>query len=116
MSEPTRLTSVDELDALMEASRERPVLLFKHSLTCPISATAHEHFRRFHHRRQGEAQFALVEVQRARPVSSEVAQRTGIRHESPQAILLKDARPVWHASHWRIDEHALDQALDAATS
>lgn len=112
MPEPVRLTSIDELDALLEASREGPVLLFKHSLTCPISATAHGAFRRFLESRRGEgARFALVEVQRARPVSDAIAERTGIRHESPQAILLRDGRAVWNASHWRIDEAALERAL-----
>lgn len=115
MPEPIRLSSIKELDALLEASRQRPVLLFKHSLTCPVSATAHDAFRRFlERRRDGDCHFALVEVQRARRVADEIAERTGVRHESPQAILVRDGRAVWTASHWRIDEAALERALEEA--
>jgi bacillithiol system protein YtxJ len=34
-----------------------------------------------------------------------------VRHESPQAILLRDGKPVWKASHFRITAGALAQAL-----
>lgn len=114
MPEPTRLASLADLDEAVEASRERPVFLFKHSLTCGISASAYRAFRSFADRRAEDALFALVEIQRARPVSTGIAERTGVRHESPQAILLRDGRPVWHASHWEIGEAALERALDRA--
>jgi bacillithiol system protein YtxJ len=40
--------------------------------------------------------------QHARNVSTAIAERTGIRHESPQAIVLKDGKPVYHASHYDV--------------
>ena len=39
-------------------------------------------------------------------LSDELAARFGIRHETPQAILLRDGVPVWTASHFRITAHA----------
>jgi bacillithiol system protein YtxJ len=41
-------------------------------------------------------------------VSDAAAQRLGIRHETPQAILLRDGRVVWNASHFRITAIELD--------
>ena len=35
-------------------------------------------------------------------VSDEIARRTGIRHESPQAIVLKDEKVIYHASHYDV--------------
>jgi hypothetical protein len=41
------------------------------------------------------------------------SKRLGVRHETPQAILLRDGKPVWKASHFRITADALAQAPDA---
>lgn len=109
MSEPRRVTEVSEIDPLLEASKDRPVFLFKHSLACGISQAAFEEYRRF--AGGGGAIFSLVEIQRAREVSRRVVEVTGVRHQSPQAILLVDGRPVWHASHWSINETSLSRAL-----
>ena len=81
------------LDDLFARSEDAPVLLFKHSTTCPISAHAYREMSRLD---AGAArQVALVVVQTARPLSNEIAQRTGVRHESPQTILLRRGLPVW---------------------
>lgn len=93
------------LDELFARSHEAPVLVFKHSLTCPVSAAAHAEMTRV------GREVALVVVQRAREVSREVEARTGVRHESPQAILLRDGRAVWSASHWHVTAEAVGEAM-----
>ena len=93
MSEYARLQSVAEIDELVAKSRETPVVFFKHSLTCPVSGTALREYESFLADRPAEdaTVYTLVEVQNAREVSNEIARRTGVRHESPQALLLRDA-------------------------
>jgi len=44
-------------------------------------------------------------------VSDHAAERLGIRHETPRAILLRGGRPIWNASHFPITAEALDRAL-----
>ena len=105
MSDLTRVSDIAELDGWMERSRGEPVWLFKHSLTCPISATALREYQEFADGAAGGC--AVIEVQTARDVSTELARRTGVRHESPQALLLRDGEAVWHASHWRIRADSL---------
>ena len=92
---------------MFSLSHERPVILFKHSLTCPISSAAYQEMSGF------TGDVGLIVVQRARDVSREVESLTGIRHESPQAILLRNGRPVWNASHWRITRSAVEDAVRA---
>lgn len=94
-----------ELGSLFALSHERPVLLFKHSLTCPISSAAYQEMSNL------EDEVSLIVVQRAREVSREVESLTGIRHESPQAIILRNGKPVWNASHWRIKRSAVEEAM-----
>ncbi len=102
MNDLAKLSSLDELDEWLERSRREPVWIFKHSSTCWISAEALEEFRAFTADDGFQAGCALIEVQTARRLSDELSRRTGVRHESPQALLLRDGQAVWHASHWRI--------------
>ncbi|MCP4655372.1 MAG: bacillithiol system redox-active protein YtxJ [bacterium] len=113
MSELTRLQSVAEIDPLLERSREVPVLIFKHSLTCPISRRAYGEYQRYLDQRpEGDPTVCtLVEIQNARDVSATLARRTGVLHESPQALLLRDGEVVWHASHGSIRAEALKRAI-----
>ncbi|HYN86863.1 MAG TPA: bacillithiol system redox-active protein YtxJ [Pyrinomonadaceae bacterium] len=93
------------LDGLVERSHEAPVLVFKHSTTCPISAAAYREMS------QVGAAVALVVVQQARQLSNEIAQRTGVAHESPQALVLRNGKVVWSASHWRVTADEVERAL-----
>ncbi len=114
MAEVRTLRRVAELDELLEASVERPVWLFKHSLTCGVSSGALAEYESFVGARpeNDPGVFALVEIQRSRDVSAAVAEKTGVRHQSPQVLLLRDGRAVWNTSHWRIREEALAEAAE----
>ena len=101
----TPLADTKALDQLLKDSDNEPVVLFKHSSTCPISAAAYQEMSRL------EKSVALIVVQRARDVSLEIATRTGVEHQSPQAIILRNGKAVWSASHWRITSAAVEQAL-----
>lgn len=97
------------VEGLLARSHEAPVVLFKHSLTCPISAYAYREMLRIS--ADVAPEVALIVVQHARAVSKEIAARTGVRHESPQAIVLRKAAPVWSASHYDITAEAVEQAV-----
>ena len=103
-----RVTDIKSLEGLTDRSKERPVVVFKHSLTCPISAAAYEQMEEF----AGEV--ALVEVQRARELSAEIESRLGVTHESPQVIVLRNGQVVWNASHFKITAEAVGEAVRAA--
>lgn len=54
---------------------------------------------------------AWVRVIEERPVSLEFANRVGAKHASPQAVLVKDGKAVWHDSHFAITVSALKAAV-----
>lgn len=117
MAEIEHISEVDELDDLVARSRERPVWIFKHSLTCGISARARRRFEEYAGGRpEGEAVHALLEIQNARPLSAAVAEATGVRHQSPQVILLRGGEAAWHTSHGRITVEALVEGLAEASA
>lgn len=99
------ITSVEELDELFAQSSAKPIALFKHSLTCPISAGVYQEVSR------ADADLNIVIMQKARGVSDEIARRTGVRHESPQAIVLRDGKPVYHASHYDVTAEEISEKL-----
>jgi bacillithiol system protein YtxJ len=99
--------SPEELEAAIRA----PVaLLYKHSETCPISAMA---LREVAHVAGAypELPVYVVDVHTQRGLSRGIAARFDIRHESPQAILLRAGEPVWHASHFRVTAQAVEREL-----
>lgn len=93
------------LEKLFERSHQSPVLLFKHSNACPISARAYSQME------QLAGDVAIVVVQKSRDVSREIATRTGVQHETPQALVLRGGEVVWSASHFDITTEAVEGAL-----
>ncbi len=101
------LTTVSELDAVFASSREPAILLFLHDPWCPISAMATRQVAMV------DAQVVRIDVSRQHDLSREIERRTGVRHESPQLILIQDSGAVWDASHSNIRRKSIERALEA---
>jgi bacillithiol system protein YtxJ len=82
-------------------------VVYKHSPICPTSNMAYEEMRSLR-RLQGDVPVYLVDVIHSRPLSRYIAERVGVVHQSPQAIILRAGVPAWHGSHFdlRADEMA----------
>ena len=105
------LSDISALEAAIAESANRPVVLFKHSRHCGISCEALDELNSHLAEAAVEASYNVITVQSHRHVSDEAAARLGLRHETPQAIVLRHGRPVWNASHFRITAEALSRAL-----
>ena len=106
-----QLTEADRLDALVRESAHRPVLIFKHSRSCGTSAYAFDELRDHLQQATSTARYAVVTVQTHRALSTDVATRLGVRHETPQALLVMDGRVVWQASHYRVTADTIAKAI-----
>jgi bacillithiol system protein YtxJ len=96
-----------DLDGVL---RRGVAVLFKHSTTCPISTRAKEQVGEFMRQHPGVPVY-LVDVLAQKPLSQQIAADLGIRHESPQAILLQRGKPLWHASHHEVTAAAISKRL-----
>ena len=105
------LITMDDLEGALKESSERPVLLFKHSNACPISSRALSELQAYLQDGDPHAHYYFITVQTSRPVSNEIESRLSVQHETPQAILVKDGRLVWDASHFSITASALRHAV-----
>lgn len=101
-----KIESSGQLAELFERSYGEPVALLKHSNRCGISSDMLEQMAAVH----GDVN--VVVVQEHRPISNEIAQRTGYRHQSPQVFVLKDGKPIYHATHHGIDPICIDELLN----
>ena len=102
------LNDTQRLDELLGQSGEQPVILFKHSDTCGISARAYREMTKL------EKRVALVTVQKARALSNEIETRFALPHETPQVLVVRDGKLVWSASHFRITADAVTRAVEEA--
>lgn len=112
------IASTTDIDDLLALSETQPVLLLKHSTTCPISASAYKQFNAFISNNSLQSDEnrhsfipALVKVIESRPASLALAERLHVTHQSPQLILIVRGRAVTHFSHWHITQKAIAEAL-----
>jgi len=54
----------------------------------------------------------FVVVQDDRDISNSIADRTGHRHQSPQIFVIKNGKPVYHATHYGVDPEAIEEAIN----
>ena len=107
------LRHLSDLDRLLDDSTRRPVLLFKHSYSCGTSAEALDQLiEHLEASRHPETDYAVVTVQTHRDVSNAVSARLGVRHETPQALLIRAGKVVWSASHFRVTADAVAKAME----
>jgi bacillithiol system protein YtxJ len=101
-----KLADKETFDRLLNDSKDHPVVVFKHSNSCGISAAAYREMEQLDN-------INLLEIQTARELSREIAAATGVEHESPQIIILKDGKAVWNASHYAVKAGAVADAVEA---
>lgn len=97
------LTSEEELRKAIEESTEKPILLFKHSTRCSISMMALSGFESRWEGTDEEMTLYFLDLLRYRELSNEIERITGVMHQSPQAIVIKNKEVVYAASHSGID-------------
>ncbi|MGJ7029928.1 bacillithiol system redox-active protein YtxJ [Niabella hirudinis] len=98
-----------QLEAIDQASESRPQLIFKHSTRCSISSVVKS---RLHKGKLPDTvDFYYLDLIAYRAISNAISDRYGIRHESPQVLLIKDRKCVYHESHSAV---YMEDILDAA--
>jgi len=91
------------LDEIKKVSEKNPVLIFKHSVTCGISATVLARLERHWKDEKTTILPYYLDLIRFRDISNQIVSVFGVRHESPQALLIRNGKCVFDASHYDID-------------
>jgi bacillithiol system protein YtxJ len=98
------LTQPEQLRDIVQESHEHPVLIFKHSTTCSISAAAKAKIERQwpDATLPADTPIYYLDLLRYRPISGQISSELGVQHESPQLLLIQDGQVRYHASHMGI--------------
>ncbi|WP_110114145.1 bacillithiol system redox-active protein YtxJ [Bacillus sp. CGMCC 1.16541] len=103
-----KISTREEFNQIMEEHKK--FLFLKHSVTCPISSAAFEEFKSYVEQSNVLPAYYL-HVQEARPLSNDIAEEFGVKHESPQVLLFHQGTVKWHESHWRITKSELENQV-----
>lgn len=112
--EVTTLEAWAELWDAQEGAEAGRLLIFKKSPICPVSHMAERSFREWLKSSAPAGDLSVVEVDvvNSRPVSQRIAADTGVRHESPQALLIgPERRVLWSDSHSGVNLESLSAAV-----
>ncbi|MCW5912729.1 MAG: bacillithiol system redox-active protein YtxJ [Cyclobacteriaceae bacterium] len=107
------LTEAGQLEAIRAESHQQPVMIFKHSTRCSISRAVLDRVERNWNTTglPGAVKPYFLDLIAYRSVSNQVAAEFDVEHESPQAIVICQGKPVYAQSHFGIDLNEIKQAL-----
>jgi bacillithiol system protein YtxJ len=102
------LRDEEELDTAVTGEA---TVLYKHSDRCFTCRRSLRQMERFAESRPDVPAY-IIDVIGQRALSSRIAEKFGVPHESPQAILMQNGSPVWNGSHFGVTAAALERELD----
>lgn len=95
------LIQSSQLEEIIQESLSQPVMIFKHSTRCSISTMAKGRLERG--TLSDKLSVYYLDLLTYRPISSEIAERFSVHHESPQVLLIRNGECVYVESHNGID-------------
>lgn len=103
-----QIQKTEELDELIKQSREKPVVIFKHSTRCGVSSMA---LNMFNSDLKDSENYHLyiLDILSFRDVSTAIGNKFNVFHQSPQLIILRNGKVVYHSSHHAINAGVLEE-------
>lgn len=105
-----KLESISDLLNLINLSKTYPdkyYLIFKHSTRCPVSAMSLNRLEKNWLLINNQIQPYFLDLIQYRSVSNQIENLLGVRHESPQILLIKNGKCIYNESHHLISVEEL---------
>jgi len=99
------ITEEKQLDDIIKESAAKPVVIYKHSTTCPVNADAKNRLE--HAEQPDNIDFYYLDLLAYRSISNEIANRFKVTHKSPQVLLIQNGECVYNESHMKIEMQAI---------
>jgi len=106
------LNQAGELVAMLERSQEKPQIIFKHSTRCGISSMAKHQLEHDWDIDEEQVDMYYLDLIAHRDISNQIADLTGVVHQSPQIIILLNGKAVFDTSHHAISVARIKAALE----
>ncbi len=104
------LTSEVQLNEIMEKSKDRPQVIFKHSTRCSISKTVWNRMERTD-LLLANADYYYLDLIAHREISDRLESILDVEHESPQVLVIQNEKAVYNADHFEIEAEELAAQL-----
>ena len=95
-----QLQTEEQLKQIVEKSKEKAQVIFKHSTRCGISAVAKNRLDK--ESTPENADFYYLDLISYRNISNKVAELFKVYHESPQVLVIRNGECVYDESHMGI--------------
>jgi bacillithiol system protein YtxJ len=108
----SELKSPQQVDQILEESKEKAVLIFKHSTRCSVSRMALDRLERhWNESEMSNLKPYFLDLINHREISNRVADQFQVEHESPQVLIIEKGAAVYDESHMGIDYRAIRDAI-----
>ena len=91
------------------AARPGRSIIYKHSPTCSLCGWSNHKLGQLAD--EDSLTLELVDVLANRALSQQLESHFGVRHESPQILIIEDGEVLWHASHRGVAPERVRAAL-----
>lgn len=99
------LDSEEKLSEIIDLScnSKKGVAIFKHSTSCSISSLAKKRLQLTWNFDEEDLPLYSLDILNYRNLSNKIAEEFDVVHQSPQLIVIKDKKVIYHASHLSIN-------------
>jgi len=104
------ILKLHNLDDALKKSKNNPVLIYIHSISCGISSMALTHINKFNLKNQKTIIYQVI-VQEDKPMSDTIEKRLQVKHESPQLILINKGKLISVLNHFDITYNNIKKIL-----
>ncbi|MCU0428875.1 MAG: bacillithiol system redox-active protein YtxJ [Cytophagaceae bacterium] len=108
------LTEESTLEKIKQDSAAKTVVIYKHSTRCSISGAALDRLERkwsAEDFKQVDAYY--LDLLAYRSISNKIATMFYVEHQSPQVLVIRQGRCVYHQSHFDIQYQELKEVLNS---
>ena len=98
-----KLDNENAIEQVKTESSEKPIVIFKGSTRCSISATALGRLEiSWNKEEMKDVSFYYLDLLSFQPLSKKIAETFKVGHESPQILIISKGTCIYHASHMSI--------------
>ncbi len=101
-----------QIEEIIADSVDKPVVIFKHSISCGLSSMVKFQLETSCVFDKLDFDFYYLDLITNRPISNKVANQFGIRHQSPQILIIRNGKVVFDMSHHQIQGSTLRKGLE----
>ena len=97
------LSTIEQLDSIVDRSKVKTQVIFKHSTRCGISRMVLNQFVNNYNSDENKLDLYYLDLLSFRDVSDEVGYKFQVKHQSPQLLVIKNGITLAHESHGSIN-------------